>query len=127
MMTANVMSGMGARWLLGVVILASSVLAPGPARAATGHPGGAPSRPAPVGKVAAPKLKQHELAMRPAPRRASNASLGSKDSTISAYRPKINLLALSASAAPGLSVTRGGRHSGLPHAGIDGSAVRPRK
>jgi len=127
MMTASLMSETRARWLLGVVILASTALAPDPARAATSDHAGAPTRPALVGKAVAPKLKQHELPKRPAPRQATNAALVSRGPSISTYRPRANLLALSASAAPGLSATRGARPSGLAHTGIDGSAVRPRK
>jgi hypothetical protein len=97
--------------------LASSLLAPGPAHAATTHSARAAIRPAPVGK---------ELAMRPVLRRATTTSLNRPRPTNPMLARK-NVLASSAYGASRTSGTRGARLSGMTHLGIDGSAVRRRK
>jgi hypothetical protein len=126
-MHARSMPGTWARWILGGVILASSPLAPAPAHAATTHPAGAAIRPAPVGKVAAPKLKEHALAMRPVLRRATNSAPGARTSLIIRSRPGPTTPVLAAYSASRIPGTLGARPNGMTHIGIDGSAVRPRK
>ena len=117
-MGARVMSGTWARWILGGVVLASSLLAPGPAHAATTHSARAAIRPAPVGK---------ELAMRPVLRRATYSDPGARASLIITSRPGPTTPVLAAYGASGIPGTRGARLNGMTHVGIDGSAVRPRK
>jgi len=126
-MSARIMSGTWARWILGGVMLATCQLAPGPAHAATTHRAGAAIRPAPVGKLAAPKLKEPELAMRPVLRRATYSAPGARASLIITSRPGPTTPVLAAYGASGIPGTRGARLNGMTHVGIDGSAVRPRK